>query len=227
MRFCKLVSQIKKQILFIFLIGYSSLSGAEIQQNQPLNHKLGPFPQRPNNILINLKPLLKNPSIIDSNFVNQEGKTISVKNLLGKVLVVNFIFTHCKTICPIQTDALRRVQTDLKQQENYNDLVFLSISIDPESDTPNTLKTFSEHFHIDASNWHFVTAEKPVIDNFIKNFKVNKKRIGKNNFDHRTSVSLIDQQGNLVQMYSGSPVDTDRLTSEVAASLKREILNKH
>ncbi len=204
-------------IITILLFGHS-VSGADTNQSQ--DHVSTFLYSKPKLNAAPITPILKIPSIAHSNFVDQNGNKVVIKDFFGKVLILNFIFTQCSNVCPLQTDALRRVQTALKNHSNYKDLVFLSISIDPETDTPSRLKQFSKDFHVDESNWYFLTAKQTVVNQFIEDFGVGVKKTKNDSLDHRPSINLIDQQGRLIQQYSGNPVDVDRLTTEISAFLQ-------
>jgi protein SCO1/2 len=94
--------------------------------------------------------------------VNQDGKTVRFYDdlLKDKVVVVNFIYTHCGDSCPMQTANLRQVYKLLADRMG-NDIFFYSISIDPEHDTPKVLKEYAERFRIGSdSGWSFLTGSK-------------------------------------------------------------------
>jgi len=94
--------------------------------------------------------------------VNQDGKTVRFYDDLikDKVVVVNFIYTHCGDSCPMQTANLRQVYKLLADRMG-KDIFFYSISIDPEHDTPKVLKEYAERFRIGSdSGWSFLTGSK-------------------------------------------------------------------
>jgi protein SCO1/2 len=91
--------------------------------------------------------------------VNQDGKTVRFYDdlLKGKVVAINFIYTHCGDTCPVETASLRQVYKLLPDRMG-KDIFFYSISIDPEHDTPKVLKEYAERFKIDSgSGWSFLT----------------------------------------------------------------------
>jgi protein SCO1/2 len=94
--------------------------------------------------------------------VNQDGKTVHFYDDLikGKIVAINFIFTHCGDSCPAETASLRQVQKLLGDRMG-KDIFFYSISIDPEHDTPTVLKEYAERFKIGSdSGWSFLTGSK-------------------------------------------------------------------
>ena len=106
--------------------------------------------------------------IPEAQLVNQDGKNIAFYRDLvqGKTAVVNFIFTSCTMICPTQTATLRQVQRDLGTRVG-RDVVFISISIDPNTDQPPRLKAFARQFDA-GPGWQFLTGNKSVVDKLLR-----------------------------------------------------------
>ncbi len=92
--------------------------------------------------------------------VTQDGKAVRFYDdvIKGKVVAISFIFTHCKDACPTETANLRRVQKSLGERVG-RDIFFYSISIDPEHDTPATLKEYAGKFSA-GPGWTFLTGKK-------------------------------------------------------------------
>jgi protein SCO1/2 len=80
----------------------------------------------------------------------------------GKVVAVNFMFTSCSTFCPRATANLLKVQARLGSRLG-RDVVMLSITIDPETDTPQVLNKYAAA-HQTKPGWYFLTGDKPDID---------------------------------------------------------------
>jgi len=100
-----------------------------------------------------------NPELVD-----QDGKTVRFYDDLikDKVVVINFIYTHCGDTCPMQTANLRQVYKLLADRMG-KDIFFYSISIDPKHDTPEVLREYAERFRIAPdSGWSFLTASEAV-----------------------------------------------------------------
>ena len=81
----------------------------------------------------------------------------------GKVVAVNFIFTSCTDVCPMETARMKAVQ-DILGERVGQDVFFYSITIDPENDTVEVLRDYAERFGIDGSKWKFLTGDKAEID---------------------------------------------------------------
>jgi protein SCO1 len=91
--------------------------------------------------------------------VTQDGKTVRFYDDLikGKKVVISFIFTACKDFCPLVTARLAQIEEKLGDRAG-RDVFFVSISVDPENDSPQKLKEFADAFHV-GPGWKFVTGK--------------------------------------------------------------------
>lgn len=94
----------------------------------------------------------------------QDGQTVHFYDdlLKDKIVVVNFIYTHCQDACPLETARLAQVQQRLGERMG-KDVFFYSITIDPKRDTPAVLKAYAAKFHV-GPGWLFLTGQKGDID---------------------------------------------------------------
>jgi cytochrome oxidase Cu insertion factor (SCO1/SenC/PrrC family) len=104
-------------------------------------------------------------NIPDVELLDQNGRKIHFYSDLvkGQTVVINFIFTTCTTICPPLGATFARVQKELGNK----DVRFISISVDPATDTPERLKAWGAKFHA-AEGWTFVTGNKPQVDELLR-----------------------------------------------------------
>ena len=137
-------------------------------------------------------------------YTNQDGKSVSLEDLQGDVWVANFIFTSCKTVCPPMTAHMSELQD--KIAEEGLDAKIISFSVDPEIDTPEKLKKFTEPYSLSFENWSFLTGytQKEIEDFAMKSFKTFVKKPDNNDqVIHQTSFYLVDQNGVVMKDYSG------------------------
>jgi protein SCO1/2 len=146
----------------------------------------------------------------------------------GNIVLVNYIFTNCPDICPLSTNNLRLIQRRLKE-EKIKDVYFISLSFDPENDTPEALSKFAEVRNLDLSNWQFLTGNKPTIDSIIKKANViaakSDSTIFKNgrkifSFIHTDRIQLIDALGQIRKNYKGSTANIDEIVTDVKSLQK-------
>ena len=106
--------------------------------------------------------------LADFSLVNQSGETISWKDMKGKIVVADFFFTHCPTICPGLTRNMKRLQESITNAQRVGDktnesIHFLSFSIDPERDSVERLKYWADRFQINPDQWWLLSGNKKTI----------------------------------------------------------------
>jgi protein SCO1/2 len=109
---------------------------------------------------------------------NQEGDQVSLHDMVRvdpetgdtvpKIIVANFFFTHCTTICPGMTMNIKKLQESIKKSEKVGDrtadfVQFLSFSVDPDRDSVTALKKWADRFQINPDNWWLLTGDKKTI----------------------------------------------------------------
>jgi cytochrome oxidase Cu insertion factor (SCO1/SenC/PrrC family) len=110
----------------------------------------------------------KKGKIPDVEVLDQDGHAIHFYTDLikGKTVAINFIFTNCTTICPPLAATFARVQRELGDKVG-KDVHFVSVSVDPLTDTPERLKAWGAKFHAGAG-WTFVTGNKEQVDQLLR-----------------------------------------------------------
>ncbi|KSU61004.1 cysteine ABC transporter ATP-binding protein [[Bacillus] enclensis] len=139
--------------------------------------------------------------------VNQNGDTVKLSELNeDKIVIADFIFTNCDTVCLPMTANMAKLQNKIKEAGLQDDVQFVSISIDPEEDTPETLTEYSKRHSADYSNWTFLTGyTRDEIESFANvSFKTPAAKVeGSNQFVHATSFFLVGESGTLLNKYEG------------------------
>ena len=101
------------------------------------------------------------------HFTNQLGKQVSLDDLHGKVLVIDFFFTRCPSICPGLAMRMKRLQDSFKQNDSI--VQFISFSVDPAHDSVPQLRKFADRLNVNHDTWWFVTGDKKEIYDFALN----------------------------------------------------------
>jgi protein SCO1/2 len=96
----------------------------------------------------------------DFALTERSGRPVDRADLLGKVWLATFIYTQCPETCPLQSARVARLQTEFTAEP---DLVLVSITVDPERDTPAALAAYAERYGADPIRWWFLTGEKRAI----------------------------------------------------------------
>lgn len=170
----------------------SRVQNHEVVQGDRLN-KIGPD-EKPVNKASDLYTVGPVPQFI---LTNQDNQRISNKDYQGKVFLVEFFFSTCPTICPIMNQNMRVID-DLF----YNNPQFgiVSITINPEFDTPEVLKKHAEDLGVKSKDWNFLTGDQEYIHDLSnKGFNIytgqNSKVAG--GFEHSGLFALVDKKGNI------------------------------
>ncbi|SDL79349.1 SCO family protein [Sediminibacillus halophilus] len=151
------------------------------------------------------------------SYKNQDGETVSKEELDGKFWVADMIFTNCETVCPPMTANMARLQDKLKQ-ENL-DVHLISFSIDPEHDSPEDLKKYSEERGGEFDNWDLLTGYE---FSEIKEFSINSFKALVEELDdsdqylHATSFYLVSPEGNAIKAYDGTKAaQMDKIVEDI------------
>lgn len=165
------------------------------------------------------------------NLVDQDGRTFRVEQLIDRIVLFNFIYTSCPTICPVQTGVLAQVMDSLPEDVRRS-VRFVSVSIDPAKDDADRLKVFATQMHADRENWRFLTGDVRQIDMLAQRLHLfdASQRAGADRLPlHQSSIWLVDNEGRTLQRYQGDPPDRDRLVRELSliSNLKFEPRGKH
>jgi protein SCO1/2 len=148
-----------------------------------------------------------------TSLIDQDGRPFSLGALRGRTVVLNFIFTHCPSICPSQMQTLVEIQRSLPAAV-AEQVRFVSISIDPERDTPEVLRHFAASLGVDGSRWTLVTGPAADLAELERNYGVRIKEPGASPFNHRVAIHLLGPDGRLLQTYTGV-VDRKRVAREI------------
>ncbi len=114
----------------------------------------------------------------DFSLVDLTGRRVGLADLRGKVWLANFIYTRCRETCPLQSAEIARLQQEFAGAQ---DLRFVSITVDPEHDTPAVLDAYATRYHADPERWLFLTGSKAAIYALAKDgFKLGVSDAGAN-----------------------------------------------
>lgn len=159
------------------------------------------------------------------SFTNQLGQQVGWEDIRGKVVVVDFFFTHCPTICPALTQSMKRLQDGITNARRVGDrtpdfMHLISLSIDPERDSVERLKKWADRFQVNPDQWWLLTGPKKEI----YDMAINEMKIGivdgkgvDTGFIHTDHFVLLDTNRYVRGYYHG-------LDSVSMAKLSRDII---
>lgn len=131
--------------------------------------------------------------------MDARGQAFDSSRLNNKVWIAAFFFTTCSGICPIMTKNLKSLQD---RYRSYPDVAFVSISVNPEQDTPPALAEYARKYGADTERWHFLTGAREDITRVaVQGFKVGS--VDEPIF-HSASFILVDRRGRIRGYYEGT-----------------------
>ncbi|HWF86029.1 MAG TPA: SCO family protein [Vicinamibacterales bacterium] len=159
----------------------------------------------------------------DGRFVDQDGRTRAFAAFKGAPTVVTFIYTKCPmpTFCPLLdrnfAAVQKKLQTDPSLAKLKGRVQLVSVSFDPQVDTPAVLKQHAETLGADRRVWTFLTGDRDQIDRFASRFGVQVVRAANNPRDitHNLRTAIVGADGTLVKIYTGNEWTPDQLLADL------------
>ena len=163
--------------------------------------------------------------LADIRLTNQLGQSVSLRDdTKGKVIVADFFFTRCPSICPHLTANMKKLQDALITKDRFKEInpnfvQFISFSVDPERDSAKALKAYADKFGVDPDFWWMLTGPKKEI----YDFALNELKMGlvdgegvDSNFIHTQKMVLIDKDHVVRGYYNGlDSADLSKLASDL------------
>lgn len=144
-------------------------------------------------------------TVADIQLTNQLGQQISInKDLAGKILVINFMFTTCPTICPKLTGNMMLLQRAFRKNDTTVHLI--SMTVDPERDSFPALRNYADRYNVNHDHWWFLTGNREVIYNFARHelgVSMQPGEGGTDDFIHTQKLVLLDRERNIRGYYDG------------------------
>jgi len=166
--------------------------------------------------------------VADFALTNQDGRTVSLADLRGRVWVADIIFTRCAGPCLKMSRQMLELQQSLP---GGSDAKLVSLTTDPDFDSPSVLKKYSERFSADPTRWWFLTGTKPQIAalaiDSLKLTAVEKRPEERQSpadlFVHSTIFVIVDKRGQLRGVYqtAGEGIDPQQVKSQLLAGIRR------
>jgi protein SCO1/2 len=150
---------------------------------------------------------------------NQDGQRVALSDSAGTVRAVTFIYATCKDTCPTLTAKMALMQQKLGADFGKR-VRFVSISVEPEIDTPVVLKAYAEKFGADPRGWSFLTGNPEEIQDVVRKYGAFAKRLKPGDVDHLFLTSLIDRKGMVRVQYLGYRFDPDEMLKDLRLLLR-------
>ena len=152
---------------------------------------------------------------------SQGGEPVALADFHGKVVAVSFIYTECPDICPMLTQKLVQVQDELGADFGAK-VAFVSISLDPEHDTPEVLKDYAEFWGAKPEGWSFLTGSPEAVRDVTRHYGVFFARKEDGSVDHTQLTTLIDADGQMRVQYLGARFDPEEFRRDLLSLVDKE-----
>jgi protein SCO1/2 len=147
------------------------------------------------------------------------GERLALADLRGKVLAVTFIYASCTDTCPLLTAKMVVIQRRLGADFGPR-ISFVSITVDPEVDTPEVLRGYARAQSADAEGWSFLTGTPVEIKDVLRRYGVYARKNPRGDVDHLFLTSLIDRKGMLRVQYLGVRFDPAEMQADLQKLLR-------
>jgi protein SCO1/2 len=146
--------------------------------------------------------------------VNQSGQPLALRGLRGKVVLLTFIYSACADVCPLITAAMTEFQQRLAAGERP-DVFFISVTVEPEVDTPAVLRAYAKRHGADLTSWAFMTGSPQAVEAVWQAFGLTVKRRAEGGVDHPAWTFLIDREGVVRYRYLGSVLEVETVLDDL------------
>ncbi len=149
---------------------------------------------------------------------DQEGNALDFQRVEGKIFVAEFFFSQCKSICPIMTSQMARIQDEIKKNNWQSRVGLLSHTVDPLHDQPEILKSYARSHGADFSIWTFANADTAIYEMAQKGYLLSAfpSDSADGGFFHTDQLTLVDSFFRIRGYYDGtSTKDVDQLIKDL------------
>lgn len=153
------------------------------------------------------------------SLTSQDGAPVRLADFRGKVVAVTFIFTFCTATCPVLTPMMSFVQDRLGADFGAK-IAFVSITVDPERDTPEVLKEYAKAFGANLTGWSFLTGNPEAIREVTRRYGVYAAKAENGDVDHTFLTSIVDSRGILRVQYLGVRFDPEEFRRDLVSLMK-------
>jgi protein SCO1 len=153
-------------------------------------------------------------------FTDQFGKPVALSSLKGKLVLVDFVYTSCASVCPRITGRMNEVAKKLGAEVGQT-VTIVSFTLDPEHDTPEKLRNYADAQSITGNGWLFLTGDPAQIDQELARFQLVRQRESDGSVTHNVAAFLIGPDGHEIRQYNALDVPIDTIVGDVDRSMER------
>ncbi len=158
------------------------------------------------------------------SFTNQDGQTVTEKDMAGKVYVAEYFFTNCEGICPKMNNNMRLVYEEFKSDSNF---IILSHTSDPDRDSVGQMKYYADSMKVDTKRWIFLTGGKQSLydaarASYTIDDPANNLKSIDDQFIHSQFWALVNKNGDVMKIYDGLKESEVKSLIKAASKLLKE-----
>ncbi len=168
-------------------------------------------------------------AVPDFSLTERSGEKVARSDLLGHVWVADLIFTHCAATCPRMSEQMKRLQDAFPRGE----ILLVSITVDPERDTPEVLSKYADQYGAQHGRWLFLTGDEETIQRLaIEGFNLSAEPSEESHDAHMMEMPilhsdrfvLVDRRGTIRGYYEGiSDEGLEQLREDIRAVLRERV----
>ncbi len=177
-------------------------------------------------------------TVPDWPFTDQDGHTFWLGQTRGKVVVLGMIYTHCPDVCPLITARMMEIQERVAAEGWSDDVFFVTITFDPERDTPEVLRRYAQARKVDFRNWVFLTGDPSTTRHLTEVLGIYTERVYVIHgtpttgtpapsgadvsyfINHTDRIFLVDRQGRVRALLPGSRTELNEAMEKIRRLLR-------
>ncbi len=217
----KWIAILRKTQWGLLAVLLATLGGIGVWNWQARPSKQGGWTEKP------LEGLKVYGTVPDFFLIERRGHPISLSDLKGKIWVADFIYTHCQDTCPTQSAQMKLIQDEFAKEQN---LRLVSITVDPDRDTPKVLTEYAKRFGANPDRWLFLTGEKQQLYRLAQEgFRLSAVPVSRDEdassiIAHSSRFVLVDSEARIRGYYPGIDADAVvRLRRDLKALLAEKL----
>jgi len=156
-----------------------------------------------------------NNCLPDVSLLDQHGSAVSLASLKGKPVLIDFIYTSCTATCPMLTAKMAAIAHELGPALGA-DVRIVSITLDPEHDSPAQLEEYAKDHGAPGTGWIFLTGPPTQIDKVLALFNLRRTRESDGSITHSVAAFLLGPDGHQLRQYNALDVSPEAVVADVA-----------
>src|SRR5271168_1604127 len=158
-----------------------------------------------------------NNCLPEVSLIDQHGASVSLASLKGKPVLIDFIYTSCASTCPMLTAKMAGIAHALGPALGA-DVTIVSITLDPEHDTPAELAKYAKSRGADDKGWIFLTGPAAKIDQVLALFNLRRTRESDGSITHSIEAFLLGPDGHQIRQYNALDVSPDAVAADIESA---------